>query len=38
MAKASLVLGIVSLVFSAAALALVALSFFIKKVSYFDAY
>ena len=38
MAKASLAIGIISLVLSAAALTLVALSFVLKKISYFDAY
>jgi hypothetical protein len=37
MAKASLVLSIVSLVFSAATLSLVTLSFVLKKISYFEA-
>jgi len=37
MSKAALVLSIVSLVFSAATLALVTLSVILKKVSYFEA-
>ena len=38
MSKAALVLGIVSLAFSAAALALVTLSFVLRRIAYFEAY
>ena len=38
MARAPLAMGIIALVFSAAALTLVTLSFVLKKISYFDAY
>jgi hypothetical protein len=37
MSKAAFVMSIVSLVFSAAALALMTMSFIFKRISYFDA-